>query len=301
LSAARLSATLSWFPELIRGMPLPAIRRWWGFLAVLAGLYWIVRAFTTDSMVAVDGYGYFAATADSLYDHPVGAIGAFLYSPAVFQAMEPLRGLGYEPFLVFGRAFELVALVALAGPLLPLTLLAYVPIALELGGLNVHLLMAGGIALGFRWPAVWSFVLLTKITPGVGLIWFAVRREWRHLALALGATAIIAGVSFLLAPNLWFEWLGRLTAPQLAVDARWTVPSPPLAVRLPLALALIAWGARRNLRWTIYAGTFLALPVVWISGLVMLIPALRAIIEARPRGLARTWEPRPLANPESAG
>ena len=42
------------------------------------------------------------------------------------------------------------------------------------------------IVLGFRWPFTWAFVLLTKVTPGVGLLWFAVRREWRSLAIALG-------------------------------------------------------------------------------------------------------------------
>ncbi len=49
--------------------------------------------------------------------------------------------------------------------------------------------------IGFRYPAAWSLILLTKITPGIGLLWFAVRREWRALAIALGATAAIASVS----------------------------------------------------------------------------------------------------------
>ena len=48
--------------------------------------------------------------------------------------------------------------------------------------------MAAAIALGFRYPAAWSFLLLTKVTPGIGLVWFAVRREWRPLAIALGFT-----------------------------------------------------------------------------------------------------------------
>ena len=28
-----------------------------------------------------------------------------------------------------------------------------------------------------RWPAAWAFVLLTKMTPGIGLLWFAFRRD----------------------------------------------------------------------------------------------------------------------------
>ena len=63
------------------------------------------------------------------------------------------------------------------------------------------------IVLGMRWPAAWAFILLTKISPGVGLLWFAVRREWRNLAIALGVTSAIAAVSFVLAPNLWSDFL----------------------------------------------------------------------------------------------
>ena len=51
--------------------------------------------------------------------------------------------------------------------------------------------IAAAIVIGFRWPAAWSLVLLTKITPGIGLLWFAVRREWRSLAIALGAVIMI--------------------------------------------------------------------------------------------------------------
>ena len=73
---------------------------------------------------------------------------------------------------------------------------APVPVhAMEVAGGNVSLLLAVAIVVGFRWPAAWALVLLTKITPGIGLLWFAVRREWRHLAIALGATAAIVAVS----------------------------------------------------------------------------------------------------------
>ena len=64
---------------------------------------------------------------------------------------------------------------------------------MEIAGGNISLLLAVAIVWGFRWPWTWAFVLLTKITPGVGLLWFALRREWRQLAIALGATAAVAG------------------------------------------------------------------------------------------------------------
>ena len=42
-----------------------------------------------------------------------------------------------------------------------------------------------------RHPAAWAFPLLTKVTTGVGVLWFAFRRDWRSLGIAIGATAVI--------------------------------------------------------------------------------------------------------------
>ena len=60
---------------------------------------------------------------------------------------------------------------------------------MEIAGGNISLLLALAIVAGFSRPWTWAFVILTKITPGIGLLWFALRREWRSLAIALGATA----------------------------------------------------------------------------------------------------------------
>jgi hypothetical protein len=51
----------------------------------------------------------------------------------------------------------------------------------------------------------------------------------------------------------------------------------PLAVRLPLAAGLVAWGARTGRTWTLPASAALALPVLWLAGFSILaaIPALR--------------------------
>ena len=84
-----------------------------------------------------------------------------------------------------------------------LWLLALPPVALELYHGNVHLWIAAAIVLGFRYPWTWAFVLLTKVTPGLGLVWFAARREWRSLAIALGVTAAIVAVSLVLDRQLW--------------------------------------------------------------------------------------------------
>ncbi len=110
------------------------------------------------------------------------------------------------------------------------------PAILELINGNIHLLLAAAIALGFRYPWTWSFVLLTKITPGIGLVWFGVRREWRQLGIALGATAAIAAVSFAIAPWMWQEWIDLLVAEAGKPAAPKAIPIP-LTLRLPIALA----------------------------------------------------------------
>ena len=73
-----------------------------------------------------------------------------------------------------------------------------------------------------------------------------VRREWRSLALALGATAAISAVSFAIAPSAWFDWVKFLvssssTGPQ--VNDWYQCLMPPLWLRLAAAAALlVVWG-----------------------------------------------------------
>jgi hypothetical protein len=194
---------------------------------------------------------------------------AYLYSPAFLQLIAPLRAL---PFEWFGAAWVVITAVTLilitrhwlfVAMLVPVTL-----IELEVG--NIHFLLAAAVYLGMRYPAVWAFVLLTKVTPGVGLVWFLVRREWRSLAIALGATALIVGVSFVMVPGHWVDWIGSLVG-----NARQQWPYPlfpvPLAVRLVAAAALIAWGARTDRRWTLIVGTTLAIPTLWPANLAMAV------------------------------
>src|SRR6185503_21064232 len=119
---------------------------------------------------------------------------AYVYSPAFLQVLQPIRILPWQAYMAAWTLILLGALVVLTGRR---WLAVGVVLALmELAGGNIHLLLAAAIVLGFRWPWTWSLVLLTKITPGIGLLWFVVRREWRNLAIALGGTAAIVAVSF---------------------------------------------------------------------------------------------------------
>jgi hypothetical protein len=157
--------------------------------------------------------------------------------------------------------------------------------AMEIAGGNISLLLTLAIVAGFRWPWTWAFVILTKITPGVGLLWFVLRREWRQLAIALGATAAVVAVSYLLMPGAWRDWIALLAA-NTGKGGTWAAVPIPLWIRLPIGVALIAWGAPRNQRWVVPVGAMLALPALWYGSLSMV---LGVIPLTTPEERRRAW------------
>jgi glycosyl transferase family 87 len=211
-----------------------------------------------------DSKAYYMAGLDDPYRRgDVGGDYAFLYSPAFSQAMAPLRLLPIGVFPAVWTMFLFVALAWTAGRLsLPLLLLQPVVASIALG--NIEILMAAAIVAGFRYPAAWAFILLSKVTPGVGLVWFLARGEWRKLGIALGVTLAIAGVSFILAPNLWADWIALLSRNQ-DVNFRLPVVPGPLLLRVAIAALLIAWGARTDRRWTVPVGAALGVPVGYFT------------------------------------
>jgi hypothetical protein len=132
---------------------------------------------------------------------------------------------------------------------------------------NIHLLLAAAIVLGFRWSGAWAFVLLTKVTPGVGLVWYAVRREWRSLIVALVTTGVIAAISFAIAPGVWGDWVRLLRTDGGSESSR-------LIVRLLVAGGVAAWGAATDRRWTVPLAAMLALPIIWMDSFSMLLGAV---------------------------
>ena len=243
---------------------------------IVAGLLFNLAIFVVGGPIrqtlGADAYAYWALNIDHPYVDPIGSLGAFLYSPVAVRAFAPASLVPWPVFWWLWTAI-LVATVIWLGGRKTLWLLAFPPVALELYYGNINLLIAAAIALGFRYPAAWAFVLLTKLTPGVGLLWFAVRREWRRLGIALGVTLAVVLVSVAIDGSLWTDWLALLThsapTPAQAVAV-------PLAIRIPIAALIVAWGARTDRRWTVPVAAALALPGLWIAGLSVLaaIPAV---------------------------
>jgi hypothetical protein len=268
----------------------------WVYVAAAGVLFAI---FAPDALNA-DSRAYFRAASDpsTMYSqHAVDMPGSYMYAPAFAQLLAPLDRLGWGVFYAAWYVLTAAALWWLAREWSPIVLFVpvvylwsppplYLPVAMELRVGNIQLLLSVAFALSFRWPALWSLPLLTKPTLGVGLIWYVVRREWRNLAIALGATAAITLVSVVLAPGLWHDWLAVLadnanTASPNAFDAPfWFLPLLP---RLVVAAGLIAWGARSNRRWTLIVGTLLAVPVLWRTAPVMLLGLLGLLRVAPPQ------------------
>jgi len=254
-------------------------------------------AWSGQPVTAQDARSYYGLNLANLYEGRTNwnAIGAYPYSPAFATLVYPLNLLPWPLFVAAWTAILLGAAWLLTGP--DFFLLGLLVGAMEIAGGNVSLLLTLAIVQGFKRPWTWAFVLLTKITPGVGLLWFVLRREWRQLAIALGFTAAVVAVSFLLMPQAWRDWIALLAA-NTGKGGTWAAVPIPLVVRGPVGVALIIWGAPRNQRWVVPVGAMLCLPALWYGSLSMLLgviplatPEERGRAWARVRGLGR--RPRP--------
>ena len=235
--------------------------------AALALVIYIVALGAGLVPLAVDAHAYWAA--DPLHPYrPVilGDFDAYFYSPAFAQAIWPLTRLPWQLFAAAWTALLGLALYLATGRWFGLVVVVPL-VAIDLAMGNIHVLLGLAVAAGFRWPATWAFVLLTKVTPGIGLLWFAVRREWRPLAITLGTTGSIVLLSALLRSEAWQEWLMLITGPTAGGN---TIPVP-LWLRLPAAAILVTWGGRTDRRWTVVVAAWLALPAWWWNGTAVLV------------------------------
>lgn len=244
---------------------------------ILAGLLFAAYLFLITApqtkTVGFDAFAYWSVDLRNPYGLSTGHLGAFTYTPVAAFVFAPVHLLPFWQFLWLWEALLVGTLIWL-GRRRVLWLLAFPPVALELYHGNIHLLLAAAIVLGFRYPAAWTFVLLTKGTPGIGLIWFAVRREWRHLAIVASSTAALVLVSAiasaLLGVDLWSSWWRSVSATAGGMPLSQVALDIPLAIRVPAAAILVTWGAATERRWTVPVGACLALPVLWLSGFAML-------------------------------
>ena len=176
--------------------------------------------------------------------HPYQAapehLDAFLYSPVFAQLMRPLSWLPWPVFDAGWIVLESGCFWWLTRGLrwwwrVPVLLVAVPEVLLG----NVYGLLAVTVALGLRHPGLWAFGLLTKVTTGLpGLVCFAARQEWHRLAELVVVATLLVGVSFVVSPDLWVEWVRFLH--------RSSGPDHGPLVRVAVATTVVAVAARRG-------------------------------------------------------
>ena len=233
-----------------------------------------------------DAYGIWNAWDGGLYDIPWLEYEAYVYSPAFAQLLYPFTLL---PWPVFAALWTGLAIGIVFWMRVP-WMLAFPGVIDDILRGNIHVFLAGAVVVAVwhrtRGAGAWAFPLLTKVTPGVGVAWHAVRGEWRAVAIGLALTASLVGVSVLLTPDLWAEWIS-LVAANVGSDPRIQVVPLPFVVRLPVAVVLVVVAARWNRAWLLPIGVMLALPNVWTSSLALL--AGSAALWVADRTAATAW------------
>ncbi|HJP89525.1 MAG TPA: glycosyltransferase 87 family protein [Candidatus Limnocylindrales bacterium] len=178
-------------------------------LAVIVAMFW--REAGDDLAYWLGGYRL--ANGLPVYPDPSVAFEdfAFHYVPPVAQVLAPIAAVvAAVPFLILFRAVLLLALWDLAGRRMldMLAMLAFVPLAYSLRVENVEILMAIAIVYGLaRWPWMFLFGGIVKVSPGLGLVYLALQRRWRDVVISAALGALIVAVSYVLAPDLWRDWL----------------------------------------------------------------------------------------------
>lgn len=270
---------------------LPVIRRALRDGLSIAGLLLLFLVMRSGEY-GYDFFAYWSVDPSNPYAVKEG-FGAYHYAPPLVWLAGPLKLLPWPLAYWIWFGLLLAVLVWLARDW-ALAWLAFPPVASELYHGNIHLLIAAALVLSIRWPVAFAFLALSKVSVGVMAIWYVVRREWRSLAVALGAAGLVVAVAYVFAPGSWQAWLVHLSsesnvAPNL-------VPIP-LAVRLPISVALVVIAARTDRAWLLAPAVAVALPLLWVHGLAVLVavqPLLRRRAVASLRPDARR---RPLLEP----
>lgn len=242
----------------------------------------IVRSVMAEPRVyGQDSHAYWlAAQAELVYSRPAGTLDAYLYSPVFLTLIKPLTWLPWPVFLAAWTALLLAIVVWLVRPLpgrwaVPLAVCCLPEVLVN----NIFLLLALAAVVGLRWPAAWAFPILTKVTMGVGLLWFAARGEWWSLIKGISVTALIVAVAYAVDPPSWQAWVHFLLSNRDGTKDGLVL----FVLRCLGAVVLVVIGARLNWAWLIAPAMLLASPV-----LVSIVPA--ALLAAIPR-LAMTNRP----------
>jgi len=252
----------------------------------------------------------------SPYELSIGPVVPFAYHypPPLAQVMAPVSMvLDTWPFEYAWLGLMGACLAWIAGwrPLVALALAAIIPVAVEFWFRNIHLQLAVLSVLAIRYrPALFGVAAAVKLSPAVGIVYLAAAGRWRSAAEAALALAAIVAVSWLLAPELWVEFVDTLVA-RGPGDASGILPIPYVVrVGVAVVLAFVA-GRIGGVRGEVLAFVAIGvgLPTLWMTGFsffVGLVVWMPELLRQRAIGFRRPPDPRlrpssPVQDPRRVG
>jgi hypothetical protein len=226
-----------------------------------------------------DFYAYWAVDPTDPYRIPDG-LGAFHYAPPVIWLAEPFKLLPFEVGYAVWTALMAASLVWMTR-WWALAWCAFPPVASELYHGNIDLLLAAALVAGFRAPAAWVLMPITKVTTGINLLWPLLRREWRSIAAAALAGLVLVGASLVLQGiDLWRAWIDHLVIRMGRPEAGGALIDINIWLRLPFAIALMVFAVVTSRRWIVPIAVALAMPLLWFHSLAVLV-AVQPLAGAR--------------------
>ncbi|HET7902578.1 MAG TPA: glycosyltransferase family 87 protein [Candidatus Nanopelagicales bacterium] len=200
-----------------------------------------------------DAHAYWLATLDpSVYGRLPGEPDAFLYSPPVAQVLAAITWIPWPLFVAVWTSAAITAYVWLVRPLRWIWAVPLLALAIEdttLG--NVTWLTALLVVVGMRRSIAWVPLAFTKVTAGVGLLWYVVRRDWRAVGVALGTGVAVLVVSFLASPGLWRAYATFMVG----------LGGSGVLLRTVAASALVVFAARTDRPWLVPVAVVVCAPL----------------------------------------
>lgn len=254
-------------------MKLLLLGLWLGGLALTAVT---IAYYATGHRLVGDAHAYWLTGRDWYvpYVNPPDTKDAYLYSPAFAQLIAPVTWLAWPVFATLWVTAESVAFCWLLRPLgwtWTLPLLLWCSPELVIG--NVLGFEGVAVVLAVTRPSAWTFGVLTKPTFGIGLLWFAIRREWGRLFVGCVVPLTVTAASLLWAPAPWIAWIGFMV--DNANASTFAFP-----VRLVAAVLVVGLAARTNRPWLLAVALVLATPVFAGSPSLTVLAAVPRLLMA---------------------
>lgn len=220
----------------------------------------------------IDAIAYWTAAGRVLRSEPLYVVGgfgfgAYQYPPLFAQVLAPVALLPMPAFVWLWRVLELVGLRLATGGWVRsgIAVLVFPPVVAEIDAGNVHLIMAGVVALAMRGvtaPIGPALFVKFGTWPLVPIAW---QRDRRGLLIGVAGIAILVLVSIALSPAAWSDYLAFLSRHAEPAPGYKFLESVPYVLRLAVAGA-IGLAAVRWIRLAPIA-VLLAYPVVWFHAL----------------------------------